>query len=433
MLSVLALAGCRPERGPAPPASVYAAEPGAAFVVREPAPEPLLEVAVLAIQVADDDGGRAARVAPEHVVRWVAFANSVFRLAGVRLRFDPADFQLVRSSRVNDLEGIEQRDWRSAKAAADQIAARHPDRLVVFFRHGPGQHPSGRGFSWIDYNFVVLPGWLDGGHCGHEHTVSFAHELGHHLGLEHTFARVFPNPSAAAAYLGEHEGDVRVFDGDGLADTAPDPGIRTTECWRGSELQLGGVRVPLARRNIMSYYEEADSLTREQIQRLRWFVRERQAHRMQLPKNAPSGAHELEQLELVASAGARCSIQEMSTFGVGNWSDGRQLFCHSRARELSVTVKLPVGSSALQRIELYATRAPDFGILEVFIDNQPVGVPFDGWAPAVLATGAIALGQHRLLAGSHELSFRVRRKNAASSSYHLGVDAIRLVPIGPSS
>jgi hypothetical protein len=98
-----------------------------------------------------------------------------------------------------------------------------------------------------------------------------------------------------------------------------------------------------------------------------------------------------------------------------------------------VTVKLPVASSALQRLDLYATRAPDFGILEVFLDNQPIGVPYDAWAPAVLASGAIPLGPQRLAAGSHELSFLVRRKNPASTGSHLGIDAIALVPLEPAS
>jgi hypothetical protein len=433
LLSLLVLAGCSPARGPAHPVGSDAAAPGTAFVGGTPAPEPLLDVPVMAIQVADDDGARPARIAPGQIAAWVAFSNSVFQPAGVRVRFDPADLRLLRSSLINDLQGVEQDDWREAKRAADQIADRYPDRLVVFFRHGPGERASGAGFSWFDYNFVVMPGWLDDTHCGHEHASALAHELGHHLGLGHTFARIFPDSGQAAAYLTEHGGDVGAFDGDRLRDTAPDPGIRTTECWRGTQLQLSGLRVPLARRNVMSYYEERDSLTREQIQRLRWFVRERQAHHMKLPKNGPAGALQVEQLELVASAGAECSTQEMDPFGTGNWSDGRQLFCHSHAAQLFVTVKLPVASSELQRLDLYATRAPDFGIVEVFIDNEPIGAPYDGWAPAVLASGAIPLGQQRWAAGNHELSFLVRRKNPASASFHLGIDAIALVPVGPSS
>jgi hypothetical protein len=430
---VLALAGCSSPRTPAYPGSVDRARLGTAFVGEARASEPLLEVPVLAIQVADDDGARAARIAAGDIATWVAFSNSVLRPAGVHVSFDPADLRLLRSTLLNNLVGVEQDDWPEAKRAADQIAARHPDRLVAFFRHGPGERATGGGFAWTDYNFVVMPGWADDSHCGHEHASAFAHELGHHLGLGHTFARVFPDADQAAAYLAERRGDVRAFDGDGLTDTAPDPGIRTTECWRGAELRLNGLRVPLPRRNVMSYYEERDSLTREQIRRLRWFVRERRAHQMKLPKNDPAGAVEIEQLEIAASAGTECSTQEMEGFGAGNWSGGQQLFCLSRGQQISVTVKLPIASSALQRIDLYVTRAPDFGVLEVAIDNQPIGAPYDGWAPAVLASGAISLGQRQLEAGNHELSFLVRSKNLASAGFHLGIDAIVLVPMESSS
>jgi hypothetical protein len=50
----------------------------------------------------------------------------------------------------------------------------------------------------------------------------------------------------------------------------------------------------------------------------------------------------------------------------------------------------------------------------------------------VLAWGAIPLGQRRLGAGNHELSFLVRRKNPVSSVFHFGIDALVLAPLEPS-
>jgi hypothetical protein len=277
-----------------------------------------------------------------------------------------------------------------------------------------------------------MPGWSDDAHCGHDHIYALAHEIGHHLGLSHTFARVFARPGEAAVFLRDRNGDVRAFDGDGLSDTSPDPGIRTTECGKLLELSLGGVRVPLERRNLMSYYERVDSLSVQQIRRLRWFLNERRAQHMKLPKNAPAGALEAEQLEILASQGGRCSTQEMDVFGAGNWSQGRQLFCHSDGL-LWVRVRLPSSSSERQRLDLYLTRAPDFGILEVLLDGRPIGAAYDAWAPAVLASGAIDLGEHQLAAGDHELSFIVRAKNPASEAFHIGIDAVALVPAAPAT
>jgi len=391
----------------------------------------MLVVPLLALRVADDDGSRPARVTPEQVATWVAYANQVFRPAGVQLLFERGAFRELRSTLINRLEGTGQVDWGQTKRVADEVASFYPDRLVVFFRHGPGKSATGVGMSWTDYNFVAMPGWLDDAHCGHDHIYALAHEIGHHLGLSHTFARVFSRPGEAAGFLRDRHGDVRAFDGDGLSDTAPDPGIRTTECGKLLELSLGGVRVPLSRRNLMSYYERVDSLSAQQIRRLRWFLKERRAHHMKLPKNDPVGALEAEQLELLASQGGRCSMQEMDSFGAGNWSEGRQLFCHSEG-QLWARVRLP-SSSGRQRLDLYLTRAPDFGILEVLLDRRPIGAAYDAWAPAVLASGAIHFGEHELAAGDHELSFVVRTKNPASEAFHIGIDAVALVPVAPAA
>jgi hypothetical protein len=304
---------------------------------------------------------------------------------------------------------------------------------VVFFRHGRGPQPTGAGFAGTDYNFVVMPGWADDLHCGHDHVSALSHELGHHLGLRHTFARVFDVPGQAADFLAACGGDVRAFDGDGLQDTAPDPGVRTTECQAIDALELGGARVPLARRNIMSYYDQPESLSHEQIERLRWFLLERRAHQLKLPRNQPPSALQVERLPIVEQGGGECWPQSMDSFGAGNWSDGQQLFCRSHAGPQSVRVRLQVESAGLQRIALYATRAPDFGILEVLLDGVPFGSAYDAWAPAVLATGAIPLGDVRLEAGSHELTFVSRAKNPVSSGFHLGVDALVLLPLEPQS
>jgi hypothetical protein len=432
LLGATLLVGCATWRAPAHPAHIDPAQRGTAFVGQAPPFVPVLAARLLALRVSDDDGRYEARVVPEQIAAWVAFANQVFRPAGIRLDFDPGDLLPLRSSLINRLQGPEQEDWRAAKHAADEVAARYPDRLVVFFRQGGRAQATGAGLSWTDYNFVVMPGWPDDRHCGHDHPSALAHEIGHHLGLAHTFARVFPEPVDAGVYLARRNRDLRVFDGDGLGETAPDPAIRTTECADVRVVELDGLRVPLARRNIMSYYDERDSLSRQQMRLLRWFLRQRLAHRMKLPRNQPpGGALEVEQLVPIDDASERCGRQKMDAFGVGNWSAGGQLFCGSPHGPQEVTLELPVSVTGLSRIEVYLTRGPDFGVVEVLLDGQPLGAPYDAWAPAVLASGPITLGERRLRAGPHRITFRVRDRNLASAAFNLGIDAIALVSVEP--
>jgi hypothetical protein len=434
LLVLLASTACGRPGEPQHPAPPQPAHPvhappeqrGTAFVGHA---APLLEVRLMAFLVADDDGGRPVRVAPADIQRWVSFANDVFRPAGIRFLLDERDLRVLRSTLINGAMGGGP-TWLATKRVADDVADRYPDRLAIFFRHGPGAQATRQGFSWTDINFVTMPGWPDDTHCEHDHVDALAHELGHHLGLWHTFARTFSVPGQAAAFLRENAGALHAFDGDGLRDTAPDPGIDSTECVDSAEVQLEGVRVPLARRNVMSYYDERDSLSATQIRRARWHLQLRRAYRMKLPKNRAPGALQAEHLQPRTQSGRECVVQSMDDYGPDNWSGERQLFCGSEGPHL-VTLQLPVAQSGLHRLELYTTRAPDFGIVQAYLDGEPLGAAFDAWGLSVLASGAVPLGERYLEAGTHELTFVVRGKNAASEGFHLGLDAIALVPLSP--
>lgn len=389
---------------------------------------PVLSVHIQAIRVSDDDGKRPARVTAHQFKQWVDFANRSYAPAGIKFLFsqDEGDFGSLKSTLLNNMTGTQDRNWDEERSFGYRIAARYPKKLTVFCRYGPGEHATGGGFGASDYNFVVMGGFSDMNHCGHPHYDALAHEIGHYLALTHTFPTdPFPDVPAAEAYLKAHGNAPSCFDGDGLGDTLPDPSIRPTECERTPSVTLNGIILDLPRRNLMSYYDERDTLSPRQIERVRMVLRSRMDHGMGRPVNQPTSPIEAETMSVLNKNDCGEGVQDMSPWCAEGWSGGKHLFC-GFGKGGSITFLLPVEAPGSARLNLYATRSFDFGIIQAFIDGKPIGGPIDAYSPMVTPTGRITLGSVELEKGDHRLRFDVVGKNDASSGYRFGIDCVEL-------
>jgi serine/threonine protein kinase/WD40 repeat protein len=143
---------------------------------------------------------------------------------------------------------------------------------------------------------------------------------------------------------------------------------------------------------------------------------------------APSGCSEAENLRIVERTDCEPIVQPMDPWDRRQWSNGRQLFCHSR-RGTSVTLEIDVPEAGEYHLDIYFTMAPDYGVLEVFVDGRQVGNRFDGFCREVAPSGGIALGAAQLIRGKHRIRFRVLDKNPASTNYHMGIDCLELKPV----
>lgn len=387
------------------------------------------------VQLSNDDGSRLARTTVAEMKTWVKFANKAFAPAGIRLEYrgDRADTVVLKNTTLN---GIDPRDWngsfRESSVQAQAVAERYPGKLVIFSRWGAGLSPSGGADAGGDWDFMVMGAFRAMSHCGHPHVDAFAHELGHHLGLAHTFPGHSFASQAAAEFLRSKGNKPEAFDGDGFSDTPPDPAIGPLECQRASAITLNGLRFTLPRRNLMSYYDERDSLTPQQMQRVRWMLRKRLQNKLAMPKNRCAAPIEAESLKVSDVRNASTVVQEMTGFGmvarVHGWSGDTQLFIGAELGG-TVTLTFPALAARSCAFNVYLTQTPDFGIGQFRLDGRALGGPVDCYAPMVMPSGRISLGRVELSEGEHRLEVTVVGKNELSTRYSYGIDCLELADI----
>jgi hypothetical protein len=96
-----------------------------------------------------------------------------------------------------------------------------------------------------------------------------------------------------------------------------------------------------------------------------------------------------------------------------------------------VDLELPVAADGAYKLQVYLTRARDYGVVQFHLDGKPVGKPFDGFEPEkVLHSDAIDLGTVELKKGTATLRVEVVDTNAKSVGlrYMWGLDCVVLKP-----
>jgi Pregnancy-associated plasma protein-A len=242
------------------------------------------ELHVHAIPLSDSDGGRAFTITPGQVTGLVDQANVAYGPLGIRFRFDPVlDWEPMANTQLNSLVNGGANWWEDP----NRVANRYPGQVVIFFRWGVGRNPDGtpnpnipssNAFAYPpdigppippdaplptpNVNFVAF---YNSASLAAINVSTFVHELGHYLGLFHTFPGWSDNltntPSSAAAKIRAAGNSAAGLDGDLLADTPPDAGsayyvnqVNSNPCAGPGSYVISGIVFSPDRQNVMSYF-----------------------------------------------------------------------------------------------------------------------------------------------------------------------------------
>jgi len=121
--------------------------------------------------------------------------------------------------------------------------------------------------------------------------------------------------------------------------------------------------------------------------------------------------------------------QDMRAFGAG-WSGNAQLFFAARGEGSRLVIELPTLGPAKYGVDVYLTRAPDYGRLRLGLEAAEKPIDFDGYAPRVERADRLRVGEMVPHEGRLLLDVKVIGRHRRSRGHLAGIDRIVLVPLG---
>jgi hypothetical protein len=143
-----------------------------------------------------------------------------------------------------------------------------------------------------------------------------------------------------------------------------------------------------------------------------------------------AGVFEAEELTVLKATAGMTSTQKMAGFKTGQWSGGQQLFWTGGKPGERLELEIVVPMDAEYAIAAALTMARDYGIVQIKLDDEPLGEPLDLYNyPDVITSGEVTLAKRELTAGKHTLSLVLTGANSsAAQAFMVGLDYVRLSP-----
>ncbi len=153
-----------------------------------------------------------------------------------------------------------------------------------------------------------------------------------------------------------------------------------------------------------------------------------QERKKPLAERRPGKVLEGEKLKVVSKTGGTAAPQGMSGFSADRWSGDAQLWWTDGKPGDKLELELPVEKAGTFDLLMVLTKARDYGIVQIWLDDKKLGEPIDLYnSPEVVTTGLINFGPQQLTEGKHRLVVEITGINPAAVKRHMvGIDAVQL-------
>ena len=155
-------------------------------------------------------------------------------------------------------------------------------------------------------------------------------------------------------------------------------------------------------------------------------VRERKGYWIKPEPFRIKGAIEGEKLKIISKSNGNVNAQNLLGFGIG-WSEETHLWWTQAGPGDTLELAMPVEKAGKYKLLAQLTKAVDYGIVQLYLDDKKLGDSIDLFNNGVVFTGELDLGIHELTEGEHVFRVEITGANEqAVKGYMVGLDYLRL-------
>ncbi len=145
-----------------------------------------------------------------------------------------------------------------------------------------------------------------------------------------------------------------------------------------------------------------------------------------------TGAIEGESITVLQKSRGSAGPQDMRGFAKDRWSGDNHLWWTGGQPGDRLVLEFEVDSDGVYEPQVVLTRARDYGIVRLYLDDQPLGDAIDLYNfPDVVTTGVLSFAAREMAAGKHRLAVEIVGRHPQSvPAFMFGLDYLKLEPVG---